>query len=200
MARPVTLYEGLSIGASLSAVAAALWALRHAARSAHAAERSAKASEAMVGFERDRLLAAERPKLVISVGDTEGHFHRTNIVNTGSGPAREAKLFVYVEHPEARDLMKAVQLPYEISKGDIEKPGVYINQKHYLEAAIRIRICHYTDRQSSPDSPRVYHSIYIEERDIPPQQRSFTPESPMEADPDFARYLRLCGACSSKSD
>lgn len=173
---------------------------RAAEEAARAAERSAAASEAMVGFERERLLAAERPKLVISAGDTEEHFHTTNIVNTGPGPAREATLFVYVEHPEARDPVKAVQLPYEIPGGAVEKPTVYISQAHYLQAAIRIRLCHYTDRHSSLHSPRVYHSIYIEERDTPPQQRSFTPESPIEADPDFARYLRLCGACSGKSE
>ena len=154
----------------------------------------------MVGFERDRLMAAERPKLVISPGDTEEHFHRTNVVNTGPGPAREAKLFVYVEHPDERDSVKAVRLPYEIPAGSVEKPGVHISQKHYSEAAIRIRICHYTDRQSAPDSPRIYHSICIEERDVPPQLRSFTPESPIEADPDFARYLRLCKACSGESE
>jgi hypothetical protein len=194
------LSEALNFAVSLIAVGIAIWAVRHSGRSARAAERSAESAETMVGFKREGLLAAERPKLVISAGNTEGHFHTTNIVNTGPGPAREATLFVYVEHPDERGPAKVVQLPYEIPGGAVEKPTVHISQKHYLEAANRIRLCHYTDRHSSPRSSRVYHSIYIEERDIPPQQRSFTPESPIEADPDFARYLRLCGACRGKSE
>ena len=115
---------------------------------------SVRASEKMVGFESERKLAVESPKLVISGGDSEGHLYATNIVNTGSGPAREATLFVYVGHPEERDPVKVVQLPYEIPGGDAVKPKVRISQPHYLQAAIRIRLCHYTDRHSPPPTAR----------------------------------------------
>ena len=75
-------------------------------------------------------------------------------------------------------------------------------QSRYAETwETLIGICHYEDRYSSPESSRVYHSIdlYVgppSNRDYGHRFRHFSPEVPIEQDPDYRSYLSVCKVCS----
>lgn len=192
--------------ATLALILVTAWYVYHTwriaqrtAQAADAARESAQAAKEMVGLERQRMILSQKPEIAVSVMVYDDPLVEFRAKNFGSGCAVKCSGFLRAEsHSDASD--HEVKLHHTLEPGQDQRVRINLPLGNSRDHKRIIVLCHYEDRYSNPVDPRVYHSLHINPelphdagRDAP--QVHFTPELPMEDNPEFREYLSLCKAC-----
>jgi len=171
-----------------------------AERSAKAAELTASATQQLADLTHEQFLSANAPKVLVQdeqqSNPTNGAFEWTvALTNHGEGVALRPDLFAYVGR--SGNLTKGDLLgspPPALDKGVPTRLRHHIAKAVWRDHLRVVIVCHYVDRYHTAEKPRVYHSVYDDNREgsAAPEafQDHFWPERPLPED-----YQRLCPIC-----
>ncbi len=171
-----------------------------AERSAQAAELTAAATEQLANLTREQLFSLSAPEVIVQdeqqSNPTNGAFVWTvALTNQGEGAALHPKLFAYVGRSgnlTRGDLLGSP--PPALGKGVPTRLLHHISKAVWRDHLRVVIVCHCVDRYHTAEKPRVYHSVYDDNREgsAAPQvfQDHFWPERPLPED-----YRRLCPIC-----
>lgn len=201
--------------ATLALILVTAWYVYHTWRiaqrtseAADAARESAEAAKEMVRLERSRLVQSRRPQVRVAIHQTDDYGEydaearcRVLLKNEGDQDALRLRVFLRTEGPTGpQDREAEVRYALEPDGGASADFGMLGPGHNRLSM---IAMSHYTDQYHNSPDPRVYHSLCLialhpDGRVKDHVRSNFTPEHPMEEDPDFCQYLSLCKACQER--
>jgi hypothetical protein len=191
----VTFWYALSTRRIANQTAAAATAAR---QSAEAAARSATAAEQLAKLQRQQIILASVPRLVLSHQGNDQRGAAFALSNRGKGVARGIKCYARRKREGGEELV-GVRALHEL--GERKEHFVTLRMANPGDWAELAMICHYTDLHATEEEPRIYHSVFVDCRDgkRPSGEDYFPPERPIAENPDWASDLGICQACQGEA-